>query len=298
MKKNVYLLLMFFALRSYSQDPDSIKINNPDSVLHAVDKAITIPAPGNRPQHPYKIKPWLDIPLTLATDAWSIYGMGVIYNRDRVPAEELLALNKNTINRFDRPIADNYSPKAATMSDRFFYGSMPLPLLFLLDKKIRKDGLEVGLLYLETMGITGTIYTVSAMSVNRFRPYAYNPNVEMDVRGRGGARNSFFAGHVAVVATSTFFMAQVYTHYHPDMKGKWVLYSLAGAATATTGYLRLKAGQHFKTDVIVGAVVGTLVGNLVPHFHRNKHIEAQRLTLLPAYQNGNTGFTAYYRLGR
>jgi membrane-associated phospholipid phosphatase len=224
--------------------------------------------------------------------------MGVIYNRDHVPDNELLALNKNNINRFDRPIADNYSPKAADLSNQFFYGSMPLPLLFVFDKKIRKDGLKIGLLYLETMGITGTIYTVSAMSVNRFRPYAYNPNVDMDVRRRGGARNSFFAGHVAVVASSTFFMAQVYTHYHPDMKGKWILYTLAGAATATTGLLRLQAGQHFKTDVIVGVLVGTLVGNLVPHFHSNKSYEDRKLTLLPSYQNGGTGFTAFYKLGR
>jgi membrane-associated phospholipid phosphatase len=224
--------------------------------------------------------------------------MSIIYGRDPIPDEEVLALNKNNINKFDRPIADKYSSSAKALSDKFFYGSMPLPLLLLLDKKIRKDGLKIGLLYLETMGITGTIYTLSAMTANRYRPYAYNPNVDMSTRKRGGARNSFFAGHVAVVASSTFFMAQVYTHYHPDMKGKWVLYALAGGATATTGLLRLQAGQHFKTDVIVGVIVGTLVGNLVPHFHSNKPYESRKLTLLPAYQNGNTGFTAYYKLGR
>jgi membrane-associated phospholipid phosphatase len=298
MKTFIYLALMFFSLKCYCQEPDSAKIIAQDSSINAINKTENIATAESKPPNPYKIKPWLDIPLTLAVDAWSIYGMNVIYNRDHVPVNELLTLNKNNINKFDRPIADNYSPKAADLSNQFFYGSMPLPLLFLLDKKIRKDGLKVVLLYLETMGITGTIYTASAMSVNRFRPYAYNPNVDMDVRGRGGARNSFFAGHVAVVASSTFFMAQVYTHYHPGMKGKWVLYSLAGAATATTGFLRLKAGQHFKTDVIVGTVVGTLVGNLVPHFHRNKDIGSQKLTVFPSYQNGNTGLTAFYKLGR
>jgi len=123
---------------------------------------------------------------------------------------------------------------------------MPLPLLLLLDKKIRKDGWNIGLLFLETMGTTGVLYTSSAMIANRYRPYAYNPDVPMDSRTRGGARNSFYAGHPSVVATSTFFMASVYTHYHPDMKHKWVLYSVAGAAAATTGLLRLQAGQHFK----------------------------------------------------
>ena len=254
-------------------------------------------AAAEKPQHVYKIKPWLDIPLTLAVDAWSLYGMSVIYGRDPVPESELAALDANNVNSFDRPITTHYSTKAKSASDLFFYGSMPLPLVLLFDKKIRKDGLRVGLLFLETMGITGTVYTISAMSANRFRPYAYNKDVPLNIRERGGARNSFFAGHPAVVATSTFFMAKVYCDYHPNMKHKWILYSLAGAATASTGYLRLKAGQHFKTDVLTGIIIGPLVGVLVPHFHKNRAISS-KLTLVPNFQQGSSGFTALYKLGK
>ena len=114
MKKNVYLLLMFFALRSYGQDPDSLKFPNPDTSVNKIESTTT----GlDKRLQVYKIKPWLDIPLTIALDAWSIHGMNVIYNRDQVSDDELLVLNKNNINRFDRPIADNYSPQAATLSD-------------------------------------------------------------------------------------------------------------------------------------------------------------------------------------
>lgn len=287
MKRHVVLIVIAIQLSfiSFSQTLDSAAVK---TSIQATDKKVT---------QVYKIKPWLDIPLTVAVDAWSLYGMSVIYGRDVVPDEEILALDKKNINKFDRPIADNYNTKAKSASDKFFYGSMPLPLFLLLDKKIRKDGLKIGLLYLETMGTTGVIYTISAMSANRFRPYAYNSNVPMDVRKRGGARNSFFAGHPAVVASSTFFMAQVYTHYHPNMKGKWILYALAGAATATTGLLRLEAGQHFKTDVITGVVIGTLVGNLVPHFHRNKSFIGDKVSLMPNFVNGGSGFIARYRLG-
>lgn len=278
--------LVGISLNLYSQAPDTVFVK---AETQKIEK---------QSQEGYKIKPWIDIPLTVAVDAWSLYGMSVIYGRDPIPVSELLLLDKNNINKFDRPVADNYSTRAKAASDKFFYGSMPLPLLLLFDKKIRKDGLKVGLLYLETMGITGTIYTASAMIANRYRPYAYNSDVDINIRQRGGARNSFFAGHVAVVASSTFFMAQVYTHYHPDMKGKWVLFALAGAATATTGYLRMKAGQHFTTDVITGTIVGTLVGNLVPYFHRNKTFKNSKLVLLPNFQNGATGFTAFYKLGK
>lgn len=242
----------------------------------------------------YKIKPWIDIPATLILDGLSLNGMRIIYGRDTIPVSELQSLNRNNINNFDRNISDNYSLKAKSASDLFFYGSMPLPLFLLIDPAIRKDGLKVGLLYLQAMGVTGTIYTTSAMIANRYRPYAYNPHVPMQDRQRGGARNSFYAGHPSVVATATFFMAKVYSDYHPNMKNKWILFTTAGVLSATTGYLRLKAGQHFTTDVIVGIIMGAASGILVPHFHKNKNF--QRLTIMPKYQNGQGGFTANFKL--
>lgn len=256
-----------------------------------IDSGYKAPAPV------YKLKPALDIPITVATVGWSLYGMSVIYGRDPVPASEIAALSSQNINSFDRPAADNYDLKAKELSDKFFYGSMPLPLLLMLDKKIRKDAGKVGLLFLQAMGSTGTLYTSSAMTVNRFRPYAYNSMVDLGTRQRGGSRNSFFAGHPAVVATSTFFMAKVYTDYHPNMKGKGVLFTLAGAASATTGILRIKAGQHFNSDVITGVAIGTLSGILIPHFHKNKAGIDRNVRFYPNYQGGSTGITMLYTLG-
>ena len=250
----------------------------------------------SRPDPVYHIKPIVDIPIAVAGTAWTLYGFSKIYGRDKASDAEVLALDKNDINKFDRPIADNYSIKAKEASDKFFYGSMPLPLFLLFDKAIRKDALRVGLLYLEAMAITGTLYTTAAMSANRFRPYAYNSAVDLGTRTRGGAKNSFFAGHVALVGTSTFFMARTLSDYHPDMKNKWILFSIAGLATATTGYLRMEAGQHFKSDVLLGAAIGTLSGILVPGIHKNKSTDP-RLTLTPLVGMSN-GFTAYLKINR
>lgn len=244
----------------------------------------------------YNINPWIDIPLTVLTDAYALYGMSVIYGRDETPLAEINALRRENINKFDRPVSYNYSESAKSASDLFFYGSMPLPLLMLIDKPIRKDGLKVGLMYLQSMGITGTLYTSAAMIASRFRPYAYNEKVDMGTRQRGGAKNSFYAGHPSVVATSTFFMAKVWSDYHPNMKGKWILYGVAAGATAATGLLRIGAGQHFRTDVIVGCTVGAAVGVLVPHFHKNRKGVGRKLTLLPNFGSGSHGFTAFYKL--
>ena len=253
---------------------------------------------NTKPEHMYNIKPWIDIPATVIFAGLSLNGFRIIYGRDTIPLADVIALNKNDINRFDRPVTENYSEKAKSTSDLFFYGSMPLPLFLLLDKNIRKDGPRVGLLYIEALGITGVFYTTSAMIANRYRPITYNPEVPMSVRQSGGNRNSFPGGHPALVATSTFFMAKVYTDYHPDMKHKWVLFALAGSTSVATAYLRFKAGYHFKTDLIAGVAFGTLTGILVPQLHKNKAMKGSKLTLLPNYQNGQGGFTAFYKLGK
>src|SRR5689334_21140777 len=120
------------------------------------------------------------------------------------------------------------------------------------------------------MSVIVVCYLGSDSFVDRYRDCAYADQTTMDQRSRGGAKYSFYAGHVALVATSTFFMAKVYADYHPDSKAKWVFYTLAGGTTALTAYLRYSAGQHFPTDLLLGMAQGTLTGLLVPHFHKNK----------------------------
>ena len=263
-------------------------------VSQQLDSGMVAPPSVVKSREVYKMKYAIDIPLTAAGTAWTLYGFSRIYSRDKTPEARILALDPADLNSIDRSTADNFDQKAKNASDKFFYGSMPAPLLFLLDKKMRKDAHKIGLLYLEAMAITGTIYTSSSMLASRFRPYTYNPNVDMAKRRGGGGRNSFPAGHPGLVATSTFFMAKVYSDYHPDMKNKWILYTLAGGASLTTGILRVKAGEHFPTDVMVGLPIGVLSGLLVPHFHKNR--ENSRVAIMPYSTGDANGLTTIIKL--
>lgn len=243
----------------------------------------------------YKIKPGIDWPLTLAGTAFSLYGFSVIYGRDAVPEATILNLRKSDINGFDRWAADVYNDKAAKISDIPFYAAMPLPLLLLADKDIRKDAFKYIFLYWETMAVTGVLYTGAPMIWERYRPLAYNDKAPMGDRTSGVVKNSFFAGHVALVASSTFFIAKVYSDYHPDSKIKWLFYTGASGATLLTAYLRHAGGKHFPSDIIVGTILGTATGILVPHFHKNRLIKNENISIHP-YTNGRAaGFYATYR---
>lgn len=244
----------------------------------------------------YKLKAASDIPITAIGTGWSLYAFSKIYSKDKSSVEKILSLNKNDIPSFDRHGASVYHPKADNLGDMLFYGSMPLPIILMLDKEIRKDGLKIALLYLESMSVTGLLYTGSVYLNDRYRPYAYNPNVPMDKRTRGGAKNSFFAGHVALIGTSTFFIAKVFNDYHPDSKLRWLPFTLAGLATGAAATARYRGGQHFLSDIVLGTVVGVLSGVLVPHVHKNKDISERRLSFTSSYLGNTPQFGITYRL--
>ncbi len=245
------------------------------------------------PRHKLNFK--VDIPVTSVGVVWTVYAFQKIYEKPHSDTADILALNKNDLNKLDRWAAGMHDADAAKTSDYFFYGSMPLPLLLLLDKKIRHDAPRVGFMYLESMAITGLLYTGTDYFVDRYRPEAYNTEKSAGERTDGNYRNAFFAGHVALVGTSTFFMAKVYNDYHPHNNFKYVMWGGAILATGTTAYLRHKAGKHFPTDIAVGAAVGVLSGVLVPELHRNKKFRDSGIGFSPALIYNKPGLALNYR---
>ncbi len=276
--RHLIIAALFVPVFAFAQQ-DSVRIPN-DSLIEIV-RPEQLQAKTGSTAEVYQIKPAVDIPLTVGATAWTLFGFSKIYSKDTSTRAQILALNPQNVAGYNRFGTDLYSEKAEDASDMLFYGSMPLPLLLLLDGKIRPDAGKIGLMYLESMAVTGVLYTSAAYIKDKYRPYAYNPETPMGKRQSGGGKNSFFAGHVALVANASFFTAKVFSDYHPESRARWVFYSVAGLATATTGYLRIRGGLHFLSDVLIGASVGTLNGLLFPKWHRNKG--SDRLTLMPYY---------------
>ena len=245
----------------------------------------------------YRIHPAVDFPLEGAAIAWDLYGFSQVSQKDGASQARVEALKTSDIPWFDRWAVRPYSRSVDKLSYIPFYVAMPLPLIVCsLDKKLRKDFWKLTFLYGEAMTLTGVLYTSSTHYVNRFRPLVYSSESPMNVRTSGNARNAFFAGHhVALVGTSAFFVAKVLADYHPDSKVKWLYYSLAGAITGATGYLRHRAGEHFPSDIFVGTGVGVASGLLTPSLHRIRSAGHQRLTILPFSGQGH-GVALLYRL--
>jgi membrane-associated phospholipid phosphatase len=48
-------------------------------------------------------------------------------------------------------------------------------------------------------------------------------------------------------------------------------------------YERVRSGEHFPADVIVGSMAGAAIGVLVPHFHRRTHLREKQLEVVPQW---------------
>lgn len=294
MKNYLCCVLFVSSCLIASSQTDSLSSSPSDTNL-VIDSSKAFLQRENIDRRVYHLKPSRDIPVFAVGAGWSGYAFTKIYSKDRSSEQQILSLDKKNINGFDRQAVRPYSAQMGKNSNVIFYGSVPLPFLFLAFKDTRKDFLKLSFLYLEAMSITGFLYTGSVYFNDRYRPYAYSDQTPMEWRTRGGAKNSFYAGHVALAATSGFFMAKVYADYNPHSKIKWLFYSLAGASTATMAYFRHRGGFHFPSDILIGMVQGTLTGILVPHFHKNKSIGDSKFSLLP-YSNGEAkGFSLVYK---
>ncbi|NRA51621.1 MAG: phosphatase PAP2 family protein [Phaeodactylibacter sp.] len=223
----------------------------------------------------YKVNRWVSGGLTAVGIYANIVGLPKVKQKDRLTELELEGLANTNISRFNRSGLTQDPTKreqAHHVSDFFMYGTASLPFLLFLDKKIKKDYLDVGLMYLETVAITSNLYTYSPLGptfIDRYRPLAFYEEVPLEERQSGNMRNSFYSGHVATTAMGGFFLAKVVYDYHPEWGNKrWLLFGAASLPTATVAWLRVRALKHFPSDVIVGGVIGAGMGILVPELHR------------------------------
>jgi membrane-associated phospholipid phosphatase len=200
--------------------------------------------------------------------------IGRIKNKPDLTNSEILDLNPGLLNPLDR-WAIQQNPSQYLMYSKLSDNIEPpifviLPALLGLDKKIRKDWLDILFMYVEGHVITFTVYNYSWLGPtfqNKFRPITYYTSLPMADRTTGNNRNSAYSGHTASVAYTSFFVAKVYCDYNPDAS-KFLIYTAALIPPLAMGYIRVKALAHMPSDCITGLTVGALVGIILPQLHK------------------------------
>lgn len=232
-------------------------------------------------EFPYELSLRRDIPLGSSAILLRIT-RGIVKKQQPIPTEAyVLSLDSDDIPDFDRRAIYHWSPRSSDASDFFNKASSLSPLLYTIPLTINHDFRELGtvsLMYLEAYSFIRSITGLTKYTVRRPRPYLYNSDLTMSEKLRDGsnATRSFFSGHTSNSFCGAVFTATVFSDLYPQSRLKPLVWSLSLGAATTTGVLRYYAGKHYPSDIIVGAIAGSLVGYLIPRLHRRK---SERLSL-------------------
>lgn len=233
-------------------------------------------APGYQaPAQPYEQKIQRYLPGTAAgigLTAWSLA-------RERRVAPlspaQLAALNRSSIPAWDRPTSYHWQPRAARVSDWLLLGAVLAPYpLAALGQDSRRDWPALALLSYQTLSLTYGLTSLTKTLSLRPRPFTYldaSGNAELlHAQQERDARMSFFSGHTSLSASMCFLSARVYHDYHPGSPARTWVWIGAATLPAVTGWLRVRAGKHFPSDVLSGYLIGAATGFFMPLLYRKR----------------------------
>ena len=217
-----------------------------------------------------------DIPLTLSG---SILFGGSYYlesQMEPLPKNVVSSLNKENINSFDKISLELYSETDALVSDVLLGINLTAPLLLFLNNNASNQFLEIGTMYYQTFVFNNSATLITKTLTKRIRPYVYNPEVSINKKMHPDARRSFISGHTSNAFASAVFLAKVFSDLKIDRNSSPYIWAASLSLASATGIFRITAGKHFPTDVIAGALTGSIIGYIIPEIHKNKNNDDPR----------------------
>lgn len=231
---------------------------------------ICISAPLVYCQLPYSFSAKSDIPITVGSVGVGFWLTRLDHKVPGLTEEYVNSRNPEQVWAFDRLSTRNWRPKTASISDKFLYGSIVLPFTLVAAREVRRDYGALVNIGIQTFAINFVLTGIAKLGAKRTRPYVYNsdPRITLETKMDRRARSSFYSGHTSTVAAMSILFAKAFTDTYPDSNANPYIWASSVIIPAGVGFMRVHAGRHFLTDVIVGLVAGVAVGYLVPQLHR------------------------------
>lgn len=234
--------------------------------------------------------------ITWSKDGWILGGSATIAiaaslvedSRHPMNIQEICRLSRESINWFDRSATYKFSEQISEASDFLVGVIVVAPFALLIDTSVRDDWRSCTLMYLETMMLAASLPSYAKGGVERIRPFVYNPDAPMDRKMALDPRGSFFSRHTTLAFASAVFLSTVWSNYHPRSHLKRYVWAGSLVAATAVGFMRCESGQHFPSDVITGAGIGSVIGYVIPLLHR---VGDEKISVLPYSTNSQLGVT-------
>lgn len=215
----------------------------------------------------------LDLPLTLGTSVAAVVGQCLYSGMD---VDENIK-SRSDLLPWDRPFAGRYSEMPDLISH--YAGALAVvPVawagvaLYRGDMAAREFG-AFSLMFVQALSLANGInLAVRALKVWP-RPYIYaesGAGAEKAADAEGEAYGSFFSGHAASAFTVAVFTGAFFSKIYPNSPYKSLVWVSSLSLAGLVGVLRIAAGKHYPSDVLVGALVGAGVSAAILKIHSKK----------------------------
>ena len=245
--------------------------------------AIATPCTALRVQESfhYELDEWLDGGLTAGGVALVSSAAAVHRGQEPLTVGKITGLDPADINGFDRSATERWSTSAQDVSDALVLTLLAAPLGLAVVTPGSRQSWTVAAMYGEAMLVNNGLGELLKRVTSRTRPFVYNadPDVPDELRSELGARRSFPSGHTSNAFAAAAFLSSVYAKLHPGSSARTWIWAGSLTLAATTGYMRYQGGKHYPTDIISGAIIGSLVGWGVPKLHEVDDVD---LTVAPS----------------
>lgn len=179
-------------------------------------------------------------------------------------AMQPLGATPSDVNCFDRVLMFPYSYPLSTISDVTQYIAFFSPALLALAEE-PPQWLGLSLLYGTTAVFSFGTRTLMKATIDRARPYTYFPgSPQQSPAGEDDHSQSFPSGHSIMAFTGAAFTHTMFALRYPDSPLRMPITISAWTFAAATAVLRVASGNHFASDVLAGAAIGSLFGIAVP----------------------------------
>jgi membrane-associated phospholipid phosphatase len=158
----------------------------------------------------------------------------------------------------DCTLRSRYSPDAARMSDVLLFFTVLNPVVASVAQGVNWQLANRGVVYSETLSVNLALNSLAKVAFARPRPYTYA------IRGaHEGGRDryvSFYSGHASTTFAAAVSGSYLFAEAAPDRGSRYVLWGSELFLAAATANLRTRAGKHYYSDIVVGALVGVGLG--------------------------------------
>ena len=251
-------------------------------------------APGADDSRHYEVSVRLDVPLVLGVSLMATLGVLRYYGMEKGSVDDLKP--KSELLPWDRPFAGRYSGWATTVSH--YSGALAVAPLALAGYSLYRGDVDAhdfgafSLMFVEAFALQSALNQIVRSTQLWPRPFMYAKSGEGREKAksaRGEAYGSFYSGHSSSAFTVAIFTGKWFSDVYPNSKYKNLVWATSLSLAAIVAALRVVAGKHYITDVVVGALVGTGVSFGVLKMH-----EVCKKKISFSANPGNIGAVLYF----